>query len=112
MQEPTMRPRHLILRCYVERAAGQWQAFCVDLSLAAQGDSLEEAREKLDRQISEYVFDALVGEDRKHAGVLLTRKSPLRFRLRYRLLQLLARIHFLRGARPFVSTMPLKPVTC
>jgi hypothetical protein len=78
-----MRPQDLLLRCYIERVGDQWQAFCVDLNLAAQADSLHEAKTKLDSMVRSYLIDALTGEDRAHAAMLLTRKAPLRFRAKY-----------------------------
>lgn len=78
-----MKPRELIVRCYAEKSGGTWQAVCIDLNLAAQGDSFESVRHKLDEQIYEYVYDAVAGEDRAFADQLLTRKAPLSLRARY-----------------------------
>lgn len=78
-----MRPRDLILRCFAERIGDQWQAFCIDLNLAAQGDSLAEVKTKLDAMIQEYMFDAFEGEDSAHAADLFPRPAPLSIRLRY-----------------------------
>jgi hypothetical protein len=52
--------------------------FCLDLCLAAQGDSFEEAQAKLDSMICTYVEDATVGEDRDFGADLLRRPAPLR----------------------------------
>lgn len=113
-----MRPKELILRCYAERKHGQWQAFCLDFSLAAQGDSFDEARAKLDRQIHEYVHDALMGEDRPHAPAMLARTAPLRFWLRYFYIAVALWVgravrgrESLRKAR-FNEAMPLVPSIC
>jgi hypothetical protein len=51
--------------------------------LATQADSLLEAKEKLRDQISEYVYDALVGEDQAFAEQLLRRRAPLVDWLKY-----------------------------
>lgn len=51
------------MRCYAEKHGALWVAVCIDLSLAAQAESLAEARRKLDAQIKDYVLDALVGDD-------------------------------------------------
>lgn len=72
-------------RCYAEKKDGKWQAFCVDLCLAAQADTLDEVRKKLDAMVDEYVKDALFGEDKDYAEALLKRKAPLRERLKYQL---------------------------
>jgi hypothetical protein len=71
-----IRPQQLVLHCYAEAVNGQWQAFCLDFDLAAQADTFEATREKLDLMISEYGYDALAGEDREHAAALLRRRSP------------------------------------
>lgn len=113
-----MRPRELVVRCYAEQTGRQWVAVCLDFSLAAQADSFEEVKAKLEAQMREYVYDALVGEDREHAKYLLTRRSPLRFWLRYWLVVLLSKLH--NGGngndRPkqvrFAESMPLAPVNC
>lgn len=84
-----MRPNDLFVRCYAERKGIHWQAFCIDFSLGAQGDSLAEVKAKLEAQIREYVFDALCGEDREHSEYLFARRAPLRFRLRYEYIRVL-----------------------
>jgi predicted RNase H-like HicB family nuclease len=101
----------LILRCFAERAEGQWQAVCVDLCLAAQGDTLQEAREKLHAMIAEYVYDALAGEDRAFADQLLVRRAPLSILARYHWLGLLARFGALRESvrTLFTESLPLVP---
>ena len=78
-----MRPEDLILRCFAERTGDQWQAFCVDLNLAAQADTFEEAREKLEAMARDYVCDATIGEDREYAEQLLSRKAPPSIRMRH-----------------------------
>lgn len=68
-------PAQLVVRCLVERNGDQWQAFSLDFGLAAQGDSEDEAKKKLDAMIVSYLHDALVGEDCEHAQELLLRKA-------------------------------------
>lgn len=60
----TLKPRDLILRCYAEHKNGQWQAFCLDLCLAAQADTFNEARRKLSDMIPDYLEEALEGKIR------------------------------------------------
>jgi 1,4-dihydroxy-2-naphthoyl-CoA synthase len=43
-----MNTNDLILHCFADKSGDQWQAFCLDLTLAAQGDTFEDARAKLD----------------------------------------------------------------
>jgi hypothetical protein len=78
-----IKPQQLILRCYAEQKGHVWQAFCLDLNLAVQGNSRAEVKGKLHSQISEYLHDALVGEDRAYANQLLKRRAPLGFWVKY-----------------------------
>lgn len=107
-----MQAKSLVLRCYAVEEGGIWSAMCIDLCLAAQGDTYEEARRKLHAQIGEYVYDALCGDDREFADQLLTRKSPLSMRLYYYVVRfaggLLAWRH--KVARLFSETLPMQPV--
>ena len=93
-----MRGYPLVFRCYAERHGDQWLAYCIDLTLAVQGDSFQDVRQRLDEQIVSYVYDAIAGEDQQHAAYLLTRKAPLRLRYRYYVLASLQRIHALRDS--------------
>lgn len=87
-----MNSGFLLLRCYVEKAEGQWQAFCLDLCLASQADSQEEARDKLHAMIWEYVQDAVAGEDRAYASRLLSRPAPFRYWVKYYWIALLSKL--------------------
>lgn len=80
-----------ILQCYAEKKDGLWIAACPQFTLAAQGDSYEEAKGKLEAQIKSYVIEALT-VDREHAAELLGRRAPLAVRLRYEALALLAKV--------------------
>lgn len=106
-----MRPLKLILRCYADKEGDQWQAFCLDLSLAAQASSFEEAKGKLERMILDYVHDALAGEDREYAADLLARRAPARYWLRYYFYMFLCRVGSIqRGVRRlFTESLPLTP---
>lgn len=66
------------LRCYAERVDDQWQAFCVDLTLAAQADTLEEAKQKLHDQVADYVSEAFT-VDAQHLNELLDRRAPIEY---------------------------------
>lgn len=70
------------VRCFVKPADGVWVAMCIDLALAAQGDSCEEAKAGLESQVRDYVRQAYT-VDREHASELLNRKASLPFRLEY-----------------------------
>ncbi len=78
-----IRPARLILRCYAEKEGNQWQAFCLDLGLAAQAASFDEAKHKLGHMIHEYVYDALAGEDKAHADTLLRRRASFGYWAKY-----------------------------
>lgn len=86
-----MKPADFVVRCMARREGDLYVAVCIDLTLAAQGKTFEEARDKLHAQIRDYVKQALT-VDRKHAAALLTRKGPLADRLRFRWCELKASI--------------------
>lgn len=73
-----------VLQCYAEKKDGLWIAACPQFTLAAQGDSFEEAKSKLEGQIKSYVVEALT-VDKEHAVELLGRRAPLSMRLHYSL---------------------------
>lgn len=108
-----MEPQQLILQCYAEQDGDVWVAVCLNFNLAAQGDSFEETKAKLEAMIVEYVNDALVGEDRAYSAQLLTRNAPFSIWMRYQFIRLKiwsrrTRDHILRE-RIFNETMPLRP---
>lgn len=91
------------IRCYAKREGDLWVAVCIDFCLAAQGSSLEEAKESLEGQVLEYVEDAVLGEDKEHMEYLLSRKAPLSQRVTYHLLRVAA------GFKPKASAKPDTP---
>lgn len=73
-----MQPGAFELRCFAfKEKSGQWVAMCVDLSLAAQADSLKEVKASLNSQIESYLED-LNGIDREHVSDLFPRRAPFR----------------------------------
>jgi predicted RNase H-like HicB family nuclease len=78
-----MNPKQLIIKCYAEREGDVWGAHCLDFNLVAQGNSFEDAKARLESMITEYVYDALVGEDRFYVSQLLSRRAPLSAWLKY-----------------------------
>ncbi len=78
-----MKPNDLILKCFAEYDGESWSAICLDFTLAAQAETFEEAKNKLEVMIIEYVNDALSGEDRPYARQLLSRRAPLSLWLQY-----------------------------
>lgn len=77
-----MKLKDLTVRCMVNQEGRVWVAVCIDLCLAVQADSREEAKERLHEQIVLYVREALT-VDADKAEQLLSRKAPLVDRLRY-----------------------------
>ena len=107
-----MKPVQLFLRCYAEQLSdGQWQAFCLDLTLAAQGDSYQDVRRKLNDMAKEYVFDALAGADKEFAFSLLCRRAPFKYWAKFYFLVLLHKLGMVRDGmnRLFCPPMPLQP---
>lgn len=106
-----MKPEALILRCYAEHDGAVWVAVCVDLSLAAQADTLDEARQKLVEQMREYLHEALAGEDQSFAGMLLTRKAPWQQVLKYHYIKVCYHLHLLKNNtyNLFSEIVPVAP---
>ena len=105
-----MKPRQLFLRCIADKRSGQWHAFCLDLDLAAQGETLDEVKGRLEAQIQEYVFDALAGEDQAYADQLLSRRSPLSLWARYYWYGFLLKCFNIPDSfRRFTERLPLVP---
>lgn len=110
-KEVVVHPKELILRCFAERHGSIWIAICIDLSLAAQGDTPEQAQQKLVDQIGEFLHDALAGDDRAYAESLLLRKAPMKQRLRYYWLYACSKLHLIHNNfyKLFTQILPLQP---
>ena len=108
-----LTPARLVLRCFAEKKNESWQAFCLDLTLASQGDSFEEVKAKLEEMIVEYVTDAVSGEDRDHAEALLFRSAPFRFWIKWYFYVALSKIGVVQSEirRLFTEALPLVPNT-
>ena len=106
-----IRAKDLMLRCYANKHGDQWQAFCIDLCLAVQGDNFPEVKQKLEQMMLEYVYDALAGEDREFADQLLSRKAPASQIFTYYWISAMHRIGIFRGGfhKLFKEPMPLVP---
>lgn len=63
------------LRCYAKKEGSDWVAVCIDLSLAAQAETQQLAKEKLESMITTYIAAAL-NEHQEYAHQLLSRKAP------------------------------------
>ena len=106
-----MRPENLMLRCYAKYTDNQWQAFCIDPYLTAQGGTFEEAKSKLEAMIGECVYDDLMGDDREFTGLVLAGKAPLFYRLKYWSYVALSRISGYKDDlhKLFLEPFPLIP---
>jgi len=103
-----MNPKQLIVKCYAEQEGDCWVAVCLNFNLAAQGDSFDEVKTKLEAMIADYVHDALVGEDKPYAAQLLSRSAPVSSWIKYLWIRLrIALCH--TKERVFDETMPLRP---
>jgi hypothetical protein len=111
-----MKTNDLLLSCYFEKDGDQWLGFCLDFSLVAQADTLNQAAEKLEAQMLEYVQDATVGEDRQHAQYLLRRRAPLRYWAKFyvTLFRQRARhkVQASKRRKAVVEPMPMAPIHC
>ena len=72
-----MKADELLVRCYAERKDGQWRAFCLDFDLAAQADTCEEVRAKLDAMLDDYVAGATRPSGLPRQPAALRRRTPL-----------------------------------
>lgn len=104
----------IFVRCIGRREDSQWTVVCLNFDLAAQAVTFEEARDRLEAQIREYVRDAMSGEDRAHASYLMNRRAPLSLWLLYYVALLREKLNFpafrtVRRERPFREPLHLSP---
>jgi predicted RNase H-like HicB family nuclease len=71
----------VILRCYAEGKRGEWEAICLDLDIAVQGDSFEQVYRDLNGAIENYV-ESLEDLPERERVRLLHRKAPLSMRVK------------------------------
>lgn len=108
-----MKPEQMVLRCYAERRHNLWSAVCLDLCLAAQADTLEEAKAKLHEQVLEYFQDAY-DQDEQHFDALMNRKAPRAMWAKYHAFKLLRKLKS-TPSRPgligelFKERLPFRP---
>lgn len=82
-----MKANKLIVKCFAKQEDGVWVASCLDLCLAAQGDTFDEAKRKLEEQIIFYVKEAV--EDEEYGDQLLNRSAPLSSWIEYYFIKLI-----------------------
>jgi predicted RNase H-like HicB family nuclease len=71
-----------ILRCYAEGRDGDWEAICLDLDIAVQGNAFEEVFSSLQHAISLYI-ESVANLPPGERGGLLHRPASLSVRLRF-----------------------------
>ena len=71
-----------ILHCYAFGSDGQWEAICIDLDLAVQGRSFEEASRLLGEAITFHLEGVMELPERDRTR-LLSRRVPWHVRLQY-----------------------------
>ena len=81
-EESSRPPSARTLRCIAHGQDGHWEALCLDLDIAVQGDSFDEVYASLNEAIALYFesVSALPAADRRR---LLERSAPLRVRLEF-----------------------------
>jgi predicted RNase H-like HicB family nuclease len=97
----------IVIRCLFEKTDSGWQGFTLEYGLAVQGDTLVDAKKRLESIILSYLEDALLGEDRPHAEALLRRRATLRVYFRYHAHRLRSFIHRDGGGSSESSAFPL-----
>ncbi|WP_061946313.1 hypothetical protein [Collimonas pratensis] len=105
-----MKARSLLLKIYGEQRDGQWSLVCLDFSLAAQADSIEEAKQLLEGQIKEYLREAQ-DEDQEFAPLLISRRAPLKYWAKWWAGRIYCKIFRRQDKqhKAFRRTMPLVP---
>ena len=99
------------LHCIATKEGNYWSARCLDFTLYAVGDTLEEAKSKLYSQINEYIYDAIEGEDKEFAAELLLRKAPLKDWVIYHVIDFFVRCSYLKEkiGEVFNPAIPQRP---
>ena len=80
------------LRCYVRSEDGLYIAACLDLCLAVQADTMQEAKQQLHEQVIDYLIDAVKEKN------LVTRPAPLSEWLMYLWVLSVGRLSRIAGA--------------
>ena len=83
-----MKKYRKLIRCMAYKSNNLFIAVCLDLSLSAQAETMDEAMSKLDAQIKDYVAEALADPNYTHQ--LLNRSAPLSLWMKYYWLRFLS----------------------
>ena len=68
--------------CYAAGRDGEWEAICLDLDIAVQGESFEEVSASLSKAISLYL-ESVSALSESERALLVERPAPLSVRLRF-----------------------------
>ena len=101
-----MKPETLVLGCYARRTGKRWYGVCLDLNLAAEADTFEELRAKINGMIVSYIDTVLDTDNRESIPELLCRRAPLRDWLIYYAIKTGNTIRRLPGNFIFKETVP------
>ena len=73
---------HKVLRCYAEGRDGDWEAICLDLDIAVQGQSFKQVSKSLVEAIELHISTVMTlpESERRH---LLYRPAPFSIRLKF-----------------------------
>lgn len=75
-----VKPLPIVVRLYGKKRSGHWSIICLEFNLAAQANTIQEAKAKLDEMMKSYVHDAV---DAQYGLQLLTRRAPAVFWAKY-----------------------------
>lgn len=71
-----------VLMCYAEGRDGDWEAFCLDLDIAVQGETFEEVFHALNDAIALYL-ETVMELPEEERGHLLNSPAPLSLRVKF-----------------------------
>lgn len=92
--------------CVAKGFPGDWEAMCLDLDIAVQGESFDEVRELLHGAIETYIEDAS-REDDATARRLLTRRAPFGVRAKWLIGQIVHQLRHASGDRELRATFDM-----
>jgi hypothetical protein len=68
-----------VIRCYgFQTPSGRWQGVCLDFNLAAEADTIDQLKNKMNDIIKSYIESVLDSTDKSSIIELLNRKAPLK----------------------------------
>ena len=103
----SLRPSKLVLRCYGHQVkAGKWYGVCLDLNIAAEAETSNQLKDKLNDMILGYIDTVLDTDDNGSIGALLSRRAPLKDWVVYYFFKLLISIRKLPNDIIFKQFIP------